>query len=89
MDLLSVTVNVLLSAGVFALVIFVLWRVARWARSRPTGAYVLGALIVPIGGMGNVSDPDYKLVTEAKQLKRQEENDAGDPEAGGDGKASK
>jgi len=79
MDLLSITVNVLISAGVFALVIFGLWRIARWARSRPTGAYVLGALIVPIGGMGNVSDPDFKMVTEARQLKRQEENDSGDP----------
>jgi hypothetical protein len=79
MDLLSIALGVSISAAAFALVVFVLWRIARWARSRPNGAYVLGALIVPIGGIGNVSDPDYKIANEPRQLKRQEDNDSGDP----------
>lgn len=79
MDLLSITANVLIATGAFGLIVLILWRIARWARKRPTGAYVLGALIIPIGGMGNVSDPDYKMVSEAQRLKRQEEDDSGDP----------
>jgi hypothetical protein len=38
-----------------------------------------GAFLIPIGGMGNVSDPDFKIVDEAKQIKRKEEDDASDP----------
>lgn len=79
MDLLSITANVLAAAGGLSLVVLVLWRIARWARSRPKGAYVLGALIVPFGGIGNVSDPQYKMVNEARELKKREEDDSGDP----------
>ena len=79
MNLLSIFVNVVIALAVFALIAFLLWRIARWARPRPSGAYVLGALIIPIGGMGNVSDPEYKMINEAQQLKRQEEDDSGDP----------
>jgi hypothetical protein len=79
MSLLSTIVNVVAATAAFALIAFVLWRIARWARRRPGGAYVLGALIIPIGGMGNVSDPEYKMVNEAQQPKRQEEDDSGDP----------
>jgi hypothetical protein len=78
MDLLSITVNVVTAVGGFALFAFILWRIARWARRRPTGAFVLGALIIPIGGMGNVSDPDFRMVNEAQRPKRQEEDDSGD-----------
>jgi hypothetical protein len=79
MDLLFITANVLAAAAGIALVVLVLCRLARWARSRPKGAYVLGALIVPLGGIGNVSDPEYKMVNEARELKKREEDDSGDP----------
>ena len=79
MELLSISLNVLTAVGGLSLFAFVLWRIVRWARSRPSGAYVLGALIIPFGGMGNVADPDYKIVHEAQRPRRQEDDDTGDP----------
>ncbi len=57
---------------------YLLYRVARWARSRPTGAYVLGAALAPVIAAGSVVDPDSRVVNEAKQIKMREEDDAGD-----------
>jgi len=79
MELLTILGNVLLAGGGLSLVIFPLYAIVLRARTRASGAYVLGAFLIPIGGMGNVSDPDFKIVNEAKQLKREEEDDTGDP----------
>jgi hypothetical protein len=57
---------------------YVLYRVARWARKRKKGAYALGAGLL-LFGLGNVTDPENRIVQEAKQLKKREEDDAGDP----------
>lgn len=59
--------------------IYVLYRVARWARKRAKGAYVLGAVLAPFIAPGNVTDPDGRIVHQAKQHKKREEDDAGDP----------
>ena len=69
--------NVLLAASGLGLLIILLYRITLWARSRASGAYVFGALLIPLGGMGNVGDPDYKIINQSKQHK--EEDDSGDP----------
>jgi len=74
----SLVASVLAAVAVL-LIPYLLYRVARWARARTTGAYVLGAALSPIIAAGSVVDPDSRVVNEAKQLKRQEEDDAGDP----------
>ena len=55
------------------------YRVVTWARRQSKGAYVIGAALAPFIGMGNVVDPDFRIVQEAKQLKKREEDDPGDP----------
>ncbi len=74
----SLVASVLAAVAVL-LIPYLLYRVARWARARTTGVYVLGAALSPIIAAGSVVDPDSRVVNEAKQLKRQEEDDAGDP----------
>ena len=78
MDTESLVASVLAAAAVL-LIPYLLYRVARWARARTTGAYVLGAALSPIIAAGSVVDPDSRVVNAAKQLKRQEDDDAGDP----------
>jgi hypothetical protein len=69
-----------LAAAVAVLLVpYLLYRMARWARARSTGAYVLGAVFAPFGAAGNVVDPDFRIVNEANQDKRHEEDDPGDP----------
>jgi hypothetical protein len=38
----------LLAAVAVVLIPYLLYRVARWARAQPTGAYVLGAALSPL-----------------------------------------
>ena len=78
MDIASLVAS-LLAAVVALLIPYLLYRVARWARARTTGAYVLGAALAPIIAAGSVVDPDSRVVNEAKQNKEREEDDAGDP----------
>jgi len=78
MDLDSFVAS-LLAAAVVILIPYVLYRVARWARARTTGAYVLGVALAPVIAAGSVVDPDSRVVNEAKQLKTREEDDTGDP----------
>ncbi len=40
---------------------------------------MLGAVLVPLGAVGNVGDPDFQIVNEAKQHKKREEDNPGDP----------
>lgn len=79
MTLWGLVRDVAVTIGVFLLVVFALYRLVRWARTRAKGAYVLGAALAPFVGVGNVSDPDFRIVNEAKQLKKREEDDPGDP----------
>jgi hypothetical protein len=72
-------VSSLLAASAVLLIPYLLYRLARWARRRTTGAYVLGAALAPIIAAGSVVDPDSRIVNEAKQRKEHEEDDAGDP----------
>jgi hypothetical protein len=77
-DIASLTSSLLAAVAVL-LIPYLLYRVARWARGRPTGAYVLGAVLAPVIAAGSVVDPDSRIVNEAKQSKESEEDDAGDP----------
>lgn len=78
MDIESFVASLVAAVAVL-LVPYLLYRVARWARARTTGAYVLGAALAPIIAAGSVVDPDSRIVNEAKQSKEHEEDDAGDP----------
>jgi hypothetical protein len=78
MDVASFVASLAAAVAVL-LVSYLLYRVARWARARSTGAYVLGVVFAPFGAAGNVVDPDFRIVNEATQDKRHEEDDPGDP----------
>ena len=54
------------------------WLVVYWARRRSKRAFVIGAALAPFM-TGNVVDPDFHIVQEAKQLKNREDDDPGDP----------
>jgi hypothetical protein len=79
MDVLTIVRDVLVAAVGLGLIIFVLYKVVVWARTRAEGAYVLGALFSPLMGFGDVVDPDHRIANEAKKLTQEEEDDAGDP----------
>jgi hypothetical protein len=79
MTLWSIVRDVGAAIGVLLLVVYGLYRLVIWARTRAKGAYVLGAVLAPFMGLGNVSDPDFRIVNEAKQNKKREEDDGGDP----------
>jgi hypothetical protein len=76
-------IDALLAAGTLALfAVGVFWfahRVVTWARRRSKRAYVIGAALAPVIALGNVVDPDFRVVQQAKQLKKREEDDSGDP----------
>ena len=79
MSLGSVAIDVFMGVTLVALFLFVLYRIAVWAWKRARGAYALGAVLIPLGALGNVSDPDFQIVNEAKQQKKREEDNPGDP----------
>jgi hypothetical protein len=79
MTLAEAVTNVLVSAGVVALVIFSAYRVVTWARRRAKRAYVVGALFSPFMVLGKVTDPDFRIVMEAQLHKKCEEAEPGDP----------
>jgi len=72
-------IDSILAAAAVLLIPYLLYRVARWARARTTGAYVLGVALAPVIAAGSVVDPDSRIVNEAKQEKKHEDDDAGDP----------
>ncbi|HEY3516319.1 MAG TPA: hypothetical protein VGL98_04670 [Gammaproteobacteria bacterium] len=88
MDASSTLIDALLAAGAVAIFfaggIFCLYRVVIWARRRSKRAYIVGAALAPFIALGRVVDPDFRIVQEAKRLKKREEDDAGDPPAPGD-----
>ena len=77
----SPLVEALLMAGtvalLFVVVFLVAYRVVTWARRQSKKGYVIGALVslLPF----HVVDPDFRIVNEAKQLKKREEDNPGDP----------
>lgn len=79
----SSLMDALLAACTVALffvgVLYAAYRVVIWARRQKKRAYVIGAALAPFISIGNVVDPDFRIVQEAKQLKKREEDDAGDP----------
>ena len=85
MDASSTPTDALLAAAAVAIFFFVailcLYRVVVWARRRSKRAYVVGAALAPLIALGKVTDPDFRIVQEAKQLKKREEDDSGDPPA--------
>ena len=90
MDAGPTLTDALLAAGVVAVflcvVILCLYRVVVWARRRSKRAYVIGAAFAPFIALGKVTDPDFRIVQEAKQLKKRDEADAGDPPAEDNGR---
>ena len=62
----------------FALLAWLGVRAIRYAKKGVPGAQVLGAVFL-LFGFGNIRDPSEDTVQQAKQLKKREEDDAGDP----------
>jgi hypothetical protein len=79
MPLDRVVVDVVLAVAVLAVILFCLYRVVGWARRRQKRAYVVGAALTPFMAAGHVVDPDFRIVHEAKQHKKREEDEPGDP----------
>jgi hypothetical protein len=79
MELMTALAMVLPAAGLVAVVFFAGYRAVLWAKRQAKGAYVLGAVLIPLGSFGKVTDPDGRIVLEAQQSKRKEEDDNGDP----------
>jgi hypothetical protein len=88
MEATSTLTDALLAAGTvavfFSATIWCLYRVVTWARQRLKRAYVVGAALAPIIAPGLVVDPQMRIVQEAKQLKKREEDDPGDPASEGE-----
>ena len=79
MTLTQVIIDVVVLVGVVAAILFGLYVIVGWARRRAKRAYVIGAALAPIMAIGHVVDPEYRIVHEAKQLKKREEDEPGDP----------
>jgi hypothetical protein len=79
MTLPQAVFDALVSVSIVAVAIFCGYRVVVWARRRAKGAYVVAALLSPILALGKVTDPDFRIVMEAKQHKKREEDEPGDP----------
>lgn len=79
MEALTILRDVLVATVALGVIVFILYKIVVWARTRAQGAYVLGALFTPLMGFGDVVDPDYRIVNETKQGKQKEEHDSGDP----------
>ena len=66
-------------AGVaLAFLVFLAVKAVRLAKKGSQGAHVLGAALL-LFGFGNFRDPTNEIVQQAKQLKRRDEDDSGDP----------
>jgi hypothetical protein len=75
--------DALLAAGTVALFLFGVcysgYRLVVQARRQSKSAYIVGAALAPLIAMGQVVDPDRRIAQEAKQIKKREEDDPGDP----------
>lgn len=78
MDLL--TSDLLNSLILFALFIFIIWllyRVVKWSKKAPKGAYVLVALL-PMMSIFPIPAQEIKKLEQIKQQQIQEEEESGD-----------
>ena len=78
--------DALLATGTVALFFFGVcyagYRLVVRARRQSKSAYIVAAALAPFVAMGQVVDPDFRIVQEAKQLKKREEDNPGDPPNG-------
>jgi len=63
----------------FCAAVWCLYRVVVWARRQSKRAYIIGAALAPFMALGMVVDPEMRIVQQAKQLKKREEDEPGDP----------
>jgi hypothetical protein len=87
MTLLQVVLEVAGAIAVVAVISLFLYVLVRWARKRQTRAYVIGAVLAPFMALGHIVDPEYRIVHEARQHKKQREGEPGDPPSDEDGEA--
>jgi len=71
MDSASLVTSFLIAVAVLGVIVYLLSRLMRWARGRTHGAHVLGAVLTEV--------TQGAVVREAKQGKKREEGNAGDP----------
>jgi hypothetical protein len=71
MDLESGVINTVVVTAALGLIAYMLYRLLRWARGRTKGAHVLGAVLAEV--------TQGAVVYEAKQGKKRDEGNAGDP----------
>ena len=79
MTLMQVVADAAAALAVVAAILYGLKLVVGWARRRQRRAYAIGAALAPFMALGNVVDTDFRIVHEAKQLKKREEDEPGDP----------
>jgi hypothetical protein len=79
MTIAEVIIDVAVAGIVVAAILYCLYVVVGWARRRQKRAYAIGAALAPFMSMGLVVDPDFRIVHEAKQHKKREEDEPGDP----------
>ena len=83
MDSSSTLTEALLAAATvlafFYIVVRCLYRVVVWSRRQSKKAFVIGAALFPFIAFGNVGDPEFRIVQEAKRLKNREDDNPGDP----------
>jgi hypothetical protein len=70
-DVGSGVTDTLVAVAALGLIAYALYRLMRWARGRTKGAHVLGAVLTEV--------TQGAAVYEAKQGKKRDEGDAGDP----------
>ena len=75
--------DALLVTGTLAVFLFSVcyagYRLVVRARRQSKSAYIVAAVLGTLIALGQVVDPDFRVVQEAKQLKKREEDDPGDP----------
>jgi uncharacterized membrane protein len=79
MTLAQLALDIGVALVVVAAILFGMYRITVWARRRQKRAYVIGAALAPLMALGLVVDPEFRIVHEAKQAKKREEDDPGDP----------
>jgi hypothetical protein len=82
MTLIQAIIQVAVAVAIVAVISSGFYVVVGWARRRQKRAYAIGAVMAPLMSMGVVVDPDFRIVHEAKQHKKREEDEPGDPPNG-------
>jgi hypothetical protein len=71
MDFASAVTKLLIAVAGLSVFAYLVFRLMRWARGRTRGAYVLGMVLTEV--------TQGAVVHEAKQGRKREEGDSGDP----------